>query len=143
MYDASGGCHCGNIQLEITLSRPPESYTPRACDCDFCCKHAAAYVSDARGWMRMRIKAEHHTTLYRQGSGAAEFLLCTRCGVLAGVLYRQAGRVYGAVNARAMSLETGFGSERAASPKTLAAADKVVRWKEIWFPDVVITYGNS
>jgi hypothetical protein len=86
MYRATGACHCGNIELEMGFSLPPDSYHPRACDCDFCRKHSAAYVSDAEGSLDIRIKSERGRATCRQGSALAEFLFCNYCGVLTCVL---------------------------------------------------------
>jgi len=132
----NGGCHCGNILVEIKLLRPPETYIPRACDCEFCTKHGAAYVSDAKGSLVVRIKDESEARMYRQGSGQAEFLLCRNCGVLVGVFYRSEGRLYGTVNAKVLGAE--FAAPRPASPKQLSDEDKVQRWQELWFPGVSI-----
>jgi hypothetical protein len=136
MYNLSGGCHCGNILLELELSQPPKTYSPRACDCTFCRKHGAAYISDAQGSLRIQIRAELDSRMYRQGSGLAECLLCANCGVLVGVLYRDDGQVYAAVNAKVIDVSDGFGDEHPVSPKTLTDSDKVKRWQNIWFPHV-------
>ena len=102
MSTLSGGCHCGNIRIELELTRAPESYNPRACDCDFCTKHSAAYVSEPKGSLAIRVKDAGKIGRYRQGNGIAEFLICTNCGVLVGVVYDAEGRVYGAANAKAI-----------------------------------------
>lgn len=136
MHRLNGACHCGNIRLELELTGAPGGYSPRACDCEFCTKHAAAYVSDPEGALTIRIGDERRTARYRQGSGQAEFLLCTGCGVLVGVLYRSDGRLYAAVNAKAVRGGADFGTEQPVSPKTLAAEQKAQRWQEVWFADV-------
>jgi hypothetical protein len=141
MYALSGGCHCGNIRVELSLARPPDSYHPRACDCDFCRKHGAAYVSDPHGSLAVHIGDETHAGRYRQGSGQAELLLCRRCGVLVGALYRADTRVYAAVNARVIEPAARFGAEQPVSPQTLEPRDKARRWQEIWFPSVRVTSG--
>lgn len=135
----SGGCHCGNIQMELELTRAPETYNPRACDCDFCTKHSAAYLSDPQGSLAIRIKDGSRTTKYCQGSGQAEFLICTNCGVLVGVTCNTKGRVYGAANAKAIEGGKRFGPEQPVSPKTLSGSEKMSRWQDVWFPDVNIT----
>jgi hypothetical protein len=137
MHALRGGCNCGNIRLELSLSQTPAAYAPRACDCDFCRKHVAAYVSDPAGALTIRIRDAALTERHRQGSAQAEFLLCTRCGVLTAVLYKDAGRTYAAVNARACDA-TGFGAEQSVSPKKLAPGQKSERWRALWFPDVSI-----
>jgi hypothetical protein len=135
----TGSCHCGNIQLELGLTRAPETYNPRACDCDFCTKHSAAYLSDPQGSLAIRIKDESKVGRYRQGNAIAEFLICTHCGVLSAVTYENEGRMYGAANARAIQGGKGFGPEQTVSPKTLSADQKMSRWQDVWFPDVSIT----
>jgi len=134
-----GGCYCGNIRFELTLTRAPGDYNPRACDCDFCTKHSAAYLSDPAGSLSVRIGDANLVSRYRQGSEQAEFLVCARCGVLAGVFLEMAGRVYGAVNARAVEGGVKFGPEQAVSPKKLSPSDKLERWQGVWFPNVSIT----
>ena len=135
----TGSCHCGNIQLELTLTRAPDAYNPRVCDCDFCTKHSAAYLSDPKGSLTIRIKDQSKVGRYRQGNGIAEFLICSDCGVLVGVTYANEGRVYGTANARAIQAGKGFGPEQTVSPKTLTADQKMSRWQDVWFPDVRVT----
>ncbi|MGH8402005.1 MAG: GFA family protein, partial [Gammaproteobacteria bacterium] len=138
MHKINGGCHCGNILVELELAHAPENYNPRACDCDFCRKHSAAYVSDPQGSLSCRINDERYCGWYRQGSGIAEFLICTHCGVLVAVLYRNDGQLHAAVNAKAINGGKGFGMEQSVSPKTLSASEKVTRWQEFWFHNVSI-----
>lgn len=57
--------------VAIELTRAPATYNPRACDCDLCRKHGAAYVSDAQGSLVIRIKDARARGKYRQGSGKA------------------------------------------------------------------------
>jgi hypothetical protein len=148
MPELEGGCHCGNLRITAHLTREPGNYVPRACDCDFCRKHGAAYVSDPQGWVSIRVAAEADCSRYRQGSGSAEFLVCRRCGVLVAVLHghgpgtsRQTDDdighgLHATLNVRALSVPTAFAPEQTVSPKRLAAADKVRRWQEVWFADV-------
>lgn len=137
MQKLSGGCHCGNIRIEVELPRTAGTYNPRACDCDFCRKHRAAYVSDPQGSLRILVSRESDCGRYAQGSGQAELLLCRNCGVLVAPLYRDAGRLYAAVNANAV--EGGaFGAQQPVSPRTLSASDKAQRWKQLWFSDVTM-----
>ena len=138
MSKISGGCHCGNILVDLELVRAPDSYHPRACDCDFCRKHNAAYVSDPQGSLALRINDERLSGRYRQGSGQAEFLFCGNCGVLVTVLYRNDGRLFAAVNAKAVAGGKVFGAEQCVSPKSLSAGEKVKRWQEVWFSSVSI-----
>jgi hypothetical protein len=138
MHSMSGGCHCGKLQVSASLTGSPQTYRPRACDCDFCRKHGAAYVSDPQGSLHLTIRDEHAASRYRQGSGLAELLLCRNCGVLIAALYRDEGVLYGAVNATVLEGRDDFGPAQAVSPKTLSGGEKVHRWRGIWFADVRI-----
>ncbi len=139
----SGGCHCTNIRFEFTLTRAPETYNPRACDCAFCTKHAAAWLSDPAGALSLRIKDEARVSRYRQGSGQAEFLVCAQCGVLAAVFHRSGANLHAAVNAKAVEGGIEFGPEQTVSPKKLAPGDKARRWQEVWFSKVSIGSGDA
>lgn len=143
MHEVSGGCHCGNVRVDMQLAREPGTYHPRACDCDFCRKHGAAYVSDPQGSLSIRIKDARDMEGYRQGSGVAECIFCTKCGVLIGALYRSEGRVWGAINARIVEDPRCFGTEQCVSPKRLSADEKEKRWQDIWFRDVAIAAAES
>jgi hypothetical protein len=142
MHEVSGGCHCGNIRVELQLARAPASYQPRACDCDFCRKHAAAYVSDPEGSLLVRIRQAQDAGKYVQGSAQAEMLLCRNCGVLVGALYAHDGRVYASVSARVIEGDAKFAPDQPVSPKALTAREKVQRWRDIWFRDVRIRAGD-
>jgi hypothetical protein len=124
--------------VDLEMPREPGTYHPRACDCDFCRKHGAAYVSDPQGSLAIRIRDALNTGYYRQGSGLAECLFCRSCGVLVGVLYREDARVYGAINAKIVEAGTAFGVEQTASPKALSDSQKTRRWQDIWFSKVTV-----
>jgi len=136
--EISGGCYCGNIHLAVKLTREPSDLRPRACDCDFCQKHGAAYVSDPQGSVTVRIQDERETARYHQGSGIAELLLCRTCGVLVGALYRDAERLFATVNFKTLDCRADFGAEQTVSPRKLAAQEKMQRWQDIWFGDVTV-----
>ena len=137
MQRLGGGCHCGNIRVELELTRSAGTYNPRACDCDFCRKHRAAYVSDPQGSLLIQIRDERDCGRYAQGSGQAELLLCRHCGVLVAPLFRDAGRLYAAVNVNADEGAV-FGAHQPVSPKSLGADDKARRWKDLWFSNVTV-----
>ena len=138
MHTMTGACHCGNLQVAAKLSGLPAAYRPRACDCDFCRKHAAAYVSDPQGSLLIRVGDERAVTRYRQGNGLAEMLLCGNCGVLIGAVYQDERALYGVVNAKILDLWEDFGAAQVASPRTLSGDEKVSRWQGIWFSNVTI-----
>lgn len=137
----TGGCHCGGITLTVELTAAPHEFHPRACDCDFCRKHGATWVSDPKGTLHIRIGDARDAGRYTQGAGLAEMLLCRRCGVLVAALW-QADRLYGVVNARALDVRDGFSATQPVSPQQLSPEAKVSRWQSIWFADVRLATGT-
>ena len=136
MHHVNGGCHCGNIRLQLGLTAPTESYRPRRCDCDFCSKHMAAFISDPEGTLLIRVQDAAARGRYFQGSNQAEFLLCRNCGVFIGALYPAQGKVFGTVNARVLDPPATFGPDETVSPKQLSPTLKAERWRALWFADV-------
>ena len=138
-----GGCHCAKVRVEFETYKPLASFHPRACDCTFCCKHGATWISDAEG--RLSISESETGALrdYRQGSEAARFLLCGHCGVCVAVVFEEEALRFGAVNAGCLEANSGFGDSVPASPQTLGAAEKVSRWKAMWIPDVVVKRADT
>ena len=129
-----GGCHCGAVRWTFESRLPLSQFAPRACDCDFCTRHHAAWVSDAGGSLQLR-DAEGKMRRYRQGSGQAEFLFCGHCGVLVGVVCIDAGgALRGAVNRNGFDERQHLGDDVAASPQRLAPAAKLARWSQLWTP---------
>ncbi len=143
MQQLIGGCHCGNIVVDVHLTSSPETCQPRACDCDFCRKHGAAWISDSKGSLRIEIRNAHESGSYRQGSGQAELLLCKSCGVLVAVLFRTDMTIHGAVNVRALAGAAQFSGEQAVSPQKLSPSQKASRWQDIWFSDVEIATSSQ
>jgi len=138
----AGGCHCGNITVRVELERAPDAYAPRACDCEFCRKHGAAWVSDPQGSLSIHIRDERDASRYAQGDRLAEMLLCRNCGVLVGALWREQ-RLYGVVNAGALDGHVAFAAVQPVSPRTLPADAKTSRWQSIWFAEVTVVTGEA
>jgi hypothetical protein len=86
------------------------------------------------------VKDEMNLRRYQQGGGIADFLLCKKCGVLIGVCYESQGRLYAAVNNRAIDGKASFWQETVVSPKQLSDNEKIQRWQDVWFSDVRINY---
>jgi len=81
MHVLEGGCHCGNLAVTYRTGVAPEDATPRACQCSFCRKHRARAISDPDGSLEIRVGDASALTRYRFGTGCADFLVCTTCGV--------------------------------------------------------------
>lgn len=140
MQKLLGGCDCGNISFAMELSIDPASINPRACDCDFCMKHNATYISDANGKLKITIKDKCNLSEYHQGSGIATFLICKNCGVLIGGCFETSSQRYAAINSKAVDRTIHFASDRVSSPKLLSDEEKKERWINLWFSGVEIEY---
>jgi hypothetical protein len=129
----TGGCHCGALRWTLETNRALEAFSPRACDCDFCTRHRAAWVSDAQGSLQLR--GAERAQRYRQGSAQAEFLFCGDCGVLVAVTCTSDdGLLLGAVNRNGFDHRQRLGEEVVASPQQLAPDAKLARWSQLWTP---------
>jgi hypothetical protein len=127
MTSLHGSCHCGWLQVEFTTSQNPEDTNPRACDCNFCQKHGAAYISDPAGALRIVAAEPNALHSYRQGSEAARFQLCGKCGVLIAVIFEHNGHVYGAVNVCCLDKRAILGAPVPALPQLLSPQEKISR----------------
>lgn len=135
-----GGCHCKAVKIEFSTGNPVSSTHPRACDCSFCQKHGAAYLSDSNGALLIFCKSPEDLLSYRQGSENAQFLMCAHCGILVAVVFSQDSIIYGAVNASCLDRFAEFASPETSSPQVLDATDKVSRWTRLWIPRVTFAY---
>jgi hypothetical protein len=142
MASFTGGCHCSNISVSVELMRAASSYSPRACDCEFCRRHGAAWVSDPQGSLRIHVRDQRDTGRYRQGAGIAEMLLCRNCGVLVAALW-QGPQLLGVVNANVLEGRDSLPAVQPVSPKILSAEAKMNRWQKIWFADVRLVVAES
>jgi len=138
MSHHGGGCHCGALRWQFTTSKLLGDFVPRACDCDYCTRHRAAWVSDPSGQLQIHAGTTK-LQRYRQGSGQAEFLLCRDCGVLVAVIaHGDDGRLFGAVNRNAFDQRDAFVTETVVSPQRLAAETKLERWSGLWTPTELV-----
>ncbi|HEX4171256.1 MAG TPA: hypothetical protein VHY82_02115 [Acetobacteraceae bacterium] len=82
----SGGCHCGNIRLQLHLSSAPEQMPLRSCSCSFCRAHGTRTLSDRNGMADISVADWSLVERYRFGSRTADYMVCRRCGVYVGAV---------------------------------------------------------
>ena len=133
-----GGCHCGAISLAFSTALVPADTAPRACDCSFCRAHGAAWVSDANAQLIIHAHRPERLRRYRQGSLAAQFLLCGGCGVLVAVVFEDGERTYAAVNTGCLEERAAFAPTASASPQRLSPEEKLARWRQLWIGEVSV-----
>lgn len=137
----SGSCHCGNISFIFFSSQLLPGIAPRRCDCGFCIKHGASYVSDPNGKLTINANNEELLGSYQQGSNTASFGFCRCCGVLTHVTFDNSGISYGAINSKCLDDSSKLGEPVVVSPKLLSKSEKVRRWQDLWTAD--IKYGRN
>ena len=133
-----GGCHCGALTLAFSTGLVPTATAPRACDCSFCRAHGAAWISDAAARLVIHAQRPDRLRRYRQGSEAAQFLLCGDCGVLVAVVFEDGDQRYAAVNVGCLAARDTFAPAVPASPQRLAPEEKAARWRQLWTSDVQV-----
>ena len=77
-----GGCHCGNINVRLRLTKPPEENPLRACTCSFCRSHNPRMLSDPEGVLEVRADDWSMVERYRIGTRTSELLICRRSAVI-------------------------------------------------------------
>lgn len=99
----AGGCHCGNIQVRLRLSKPPSDNPLRACSCSFCRAHQTRTVADPAGLFEVTAKDWRGVEPYRFGSGTADYLICRRCGVYVGATCETTAGLRAVVNVNCLT----------------------------------------
>jgi hypothetical protein len=78
MILVSGGCHCGAVRFSCTLPGPPVPALD--CNCSICSATGFLHIIVPHGDFTLERGADKLTS-YRFGTGAAEHLFCSICGI--------------------------------------------------------------
>jgi hypothetical protein len=100
--DHEGGCHCGNLRVQLRLSKPAAEQRLRSCACSFCRAHATRTVSDPQGHAAIQTKDWALVERYRFGSQTADYLICRRCGVYIGAVCKVETGFRAVINTRCL-----------------------------------------
>ncbi len=136
-----GGCHCGNVTVEIETALGADDLPRRACQCTFCRRHGAITTSDPAGAVRIVLHDPARVSHYQFGLRTAEFLVCAVCGVYAAVVLHADGATWAVVNVN--TLEGTFGG--AIQPMNYdgeTAEQRVERRQARWTP-ATLRIGSS
>ncbi len=95
-----GGCHCGAIRYELHWPQGAgEGRVPaRRCTCAFCTRIDGVWTSHPDARLQITEDPAMPATRYRFGTGTADFLFCSRCGITPMAICRLEGRDYAVVN---------------------------------------------
>ena len=131
-------CHCGAIRATLAASKPAVELQVRACQCSFCTRHGAMTVSDPAGRAVFEVD--------RAGLGKYRFATRTGtsllCGMYAGVILEDGGKVWSVLNVRGLAMAEFAG--RAAQPVVYegeTAEQRVARRKAKWTPTEMVWRG--
>jgi hypothetical protein len=134
----AGQCHCGAIRGSLAASKPATELQVRACQCGFCTRHGAMTVSDPNGRATFEIERAA-LTRYQFGTRTGTSLLCARCGIYAGVILEDGGKVWSVLNVRGLAIPE-F-NDRAAEPVVYEGETpeaRIARRKSRWTPTEII-----
>ena len=134
----SGGCHCGNISVQLSLSRAPDQMPLRSCSCSFCRAHGTRTLSDRDGEAEITIADWLLVEKYRFGSRTADYVLCRRCGVYIGAVCETNSGMRAVINTNCLDDRAAFTQAPAAPDYDGEATEaRLARRATNWMPVTV------
>ena len=133
-----GQCHCGAIRGKLLSARQPAQLQVRSCQCTFCVRHGAMTVSDPEGSATLSIVSGALLT-YQFATRSGTSLLCGRCGIYAGVILEDGGKLWAVLNVRGLAIPE-F-ANRVAEPVVYdgeTAESRIARRKSAWTPAEIV-----
>jgi hypothetical protein len=132
-----GNCHCRNISFTLTWDPEPTEIPVRACTCSFCTKHGNVWTSNPQGALRIAIAQPELVGRYAFETRTAEFLVCSRCGIVPVATSRIEGNVCAVVNVNSFAgVDPSLLRRASASFDGEAEASRLERRKRNWIADV-------
>ncbi len=141
IHEITGRCHCGNIEYTFFSPIPKIELPIRTCDCSFCTRQGACYISHPKGRLQVQIKDQTQVKPYRFGTDTADAMLCTICGVYPLIAAELDGQTYAVLNANSIN---GLHIDHATIPPALhlenfSVEERIERWKKFWIGQVEIS----
>jgi hypothetical protein len=136
--ELSGGCHCGNLRLRVSLTTAPAETQMRSCACSFCRSHGTRTLSDPAGQAELWAADWALVQRYRFGSRTADYLLCARCGVYLGAMCESPSGPRAVINTLCLTERAAFTHPAAATDREdETTATRMARREATWMPIVV------
>jgi len=132
MNELRGSCHCGNVEFALFTEKSVDSLVPRRCSCSMCRRHGASYVSDPSARLTLRYQDRSLLSAYRFGHGTAQWMICSRCGVLTAVLCEIDGRLRAVVRVQSMLEHSFLGPEVSTDFESESVAERLERRARTW-----------
>ncbi len=77
MIDVAGGCHCGAVRFAAQAEAQPEMLD---CNCSICARTGFLHLFIPHDQFDL-LQGESDLTSYKFGSGEADHLFCSHCGI--------------------------------------------------------------
>ena len=139
MRELRGSCHCGNVEFTLYTEKSTGDLVPRRCSCSMCRRHGASYISDPDGRLVLRYRDPSLLSLYRLGHGTAQWIICSRCGVLTAVLCEVDERLRAVVVVQSMVEHTFLASETPTDFEGETVAERLARRANTWIGTVEVS----
>jgi hypothetical protein len=134
-----GSCHCGNIEFTLFTEKSANDLVPRRCSCSMCRRHGASYISDPAARLVLRCANPSLLSLYRLGHGTAQWVICSRCGVLTAVLCEIDDRLRAVVRVQSMVEHTFLAPETPTDFEAETVAERFERRARTWIGSVEVS----
>src|ERR1700704_722937 len=138
MNEMRGSCHCGNVEFTLCTEKSADHLVPRRCSCSMCRRHGASYISDPGARLALRYRDPSLLSVYRFGHGTAQWVICSRCGVLTAVLCEIDDRLRAVVRVQSMVDHT-FASETPTEFEDESVAGRLDRRAKTWIGTVEVS----
>ncbi len=132
-----GGCHCGNLRVELVTAIAPAAFEVRACQCSFCERHGARTISDPAGRLVIHVADDERLCRYRFGLQTSEALVCGRCGCYVAAVMPELPQV-ATLNARVLAAWEQFTAPaKAVDYSAETKAERIARRRRGWTPTTI------
>ena len=138
MNELRGSCHCGNVEFTLFTEKNVDGFTPRRCSCSMCRRHGASYISDPNARLALRYRDASLLSVYKFGHGTAQWIICSRCGVLTAGLCEIEGRLRAVARVQAM-VEHAFPGEVSTDFESEDVAQRLERRARTWIGTVTVS----
>ena len=138
MHDLRGSFHCGNVEFTRFTEKRSDELVPRRCSCTMCRRHGASYISDPGARLTLRYRDPSLLSVYRFGHGTAQWVICSRCGVLTAVLSEIDNRLRAVVRAQSMLEHSFAATETPTDFDGESVAERLERRARTWIGTVEV-----
>ena len=138
MHELRGSCHCGNVAFTLFTEKSADDLVPRRCSCSMCRRHGASYISDPGARLMLRYRDPSLLSVYRLGHGTAQWIICSRCGVLTVVLCEIDDRLRAVVRVQSMAGHA-FPVEVPTDFEAESVAERLERRARTWIGTVEVS----